>query len=341
MSREAPDDEVHWSCPECQDAGVVVNWRSTRWDRTPDVDSGRLISLLRVRAERGRSRECGHEVCTYDLLVELVAGPLDVDEPVSRTLRLSGEATLHDLHELLRQAFDREDDEPYEFMFGAPYEPEARRFAGGLTTDDQELWETQLLPLDALELDEDQKFGYLFDFGEEWVHRVTVLVVRTVEGPVEPEILDRTGCSPPQYPDGDDLWQDELIIGELDEDYPLSGLYGPYLAEEAPDSEMWLSMDELERQLLVLEAHARQDNDHPPVSSMTLHAVIHSLAETSLAEDSSERARIEARRRQGLSRHQAIHELGTRLVGQLLEETQAPQERLKKRSNRARGKARR
>ena len=50
-----------------------------------------------------------------------------------------------------------------------------------------------------------QGFLYLFDFGDEWWHEITV---EQVDAPAEkgnyPCVLDSRGQSPPQYPDEDD-----------------------------------------------------------------------------------------------------------------------------------------
>lgn len=341
ITRRELEDDILWQCPTCEDSGLVVGWQDSRWDREPALKSGELVSLLQVRAERdGRAgrrglplRQPGH---AYELSIELIGGPLDLDEAVVRRVRIGGDRTLHDLHLLIQRAFDREDDEPYEFMFGAPYEPDARRFAGGLVAggdEPEETWETQNLPLDSLELRGGQVFGYLFDFGEEWVHRVTVLSAseeRTYG--IQPRVVERVGSSPPQYPDIDELWDDDLLWNEVDDDFPLSGLYGPYDAEEPPDADSWLAMEDLERMLLIIEAHAQgMPDNHPPVESMPLHAVVHFLAETKLAEDDRKapgplppggRAQswVEGRMRAGVSRHQAIHELGEQLVREQLHE---------------------
>jgi hypothetical protein len=50
-----------------------------------------------------------------------------------------------------------------------------------------------------------QVFYYLFDFGDEWWHQITV---EAVDAPVEkgtyPQVLDHRGDSPAQYPDMED-----------------------------------------------------------------------------------------------------------------------------------------
>lgn len=333
LLREEPDDHIRWECPLCADRGRILNWHETRWDREPALRSGQVVSLLQVRAQRHGQRIARRPTRAYELLVELIGGPLDLDEIVARRVRIGGDKTLHDLHVLVRRSFDREEDEPYEFMFGAPYEIDARRFTGGLVAapdDPEDTWETQLISLDTLELNESQVFGYLFDFGEEWVHRITVLSVsKETSYAIHARVVERMGSSPPQYPDIDELWDDDPLWSDVDDDYPLTGLYGPYVADDPPDPELWQAMEDLERLLLVAEAHAQlpPDTEHGEVDSMPLHAVVHYLAENALAHGSADAAAsLKALMLAGHSRHQAIHQLGSHMVRRLLDRSSSGQQ---------------
>ena len=57
----------------------------------------------------------------------------------------------------------------------------------------------------SLKLKPKQLFFYLFDFGDEWWHEITV---ESIDAPAEkgkyPRIVDSRGESPPQYPDCED-----------------------------------------------------------------------------------------------------------------------------------------
>ncbi|PID39369.1 MAG: hypothetical protein CSB49_01545 [Proteobacteria bacterium] len=330
IRRRELEDDILWQCPTCNDSGLVVSWQDSCWDREPALKSGELVSLLQVRAERdGRGGRRGlplrQPARAYELSVELIGGPLDLEEAVIRRVRIGGDRTLHDLHLLILHAFDREEEEPYEFMFGAPYEPDARRFAGGLVvTGDEhdESWETQNLPLDSLEFGEGQVFGYLFDFGEEWVHRVTVVSISEERSyAIPPRVVERVGSSPPQYPDIDELWENDLLWDEVQDGFPVSGLFDPYNADEAQDADTWLAMEDLERLMVIIDAHGQDmPESHPSVESRLLHAVVHVLAETKLAEDRKAQSWVESRTRGGIGRHQAIHELGEQLVQEQLHE---------------------
>ena len=326
LGRDAATDEIHWSCQSCGDHGVITNWQRSRWDLQPELQGGRIVSLSLERARRSSRSLPAARLQSYELSVELVHAPLLLEERVIRQVTLTGDHTLQDLHSCLHAAFERGDEQPYEFMFGPPYDPETRRFSGpGSASDGGEgFWDTRLVRVDSLGLRAGDSFGYLYDFNDEWVHRITVLGVREASQRVTPRVIDRLGTSPawPQDPDDGPRWQD------IESSCPLSSLYGPYLAEEAPEPGDWLALDELERQLLVMEAHARGlPVGHPPIGSLPLHALSHSLAETHLCERAGEPAIDEVRCAPHASRHALIHLLGARLVRQQLDafgESMAP-----------------
>lgn len=319
LGREPETDQIHWACTLCNDKGVITNWKTTRWDLSPELKNGRIVSLSEARARRaGRVSTTSLPQRFYELDVDLIYAPVILEERVCRRIRLSGEHTLRDLHRVIHQAFDREEDEAYEFMFGPPYDPDTRRFVGtGHDQEEDEVpFEANDVHLDALNLKPNDSFGYLFDFSDEWVHRISVVSFREVRGrSVAPQVIKRWGESPPQLPSAGDPWDEDLFWNEVETTYPLTGLYGPYLAEEGVDADDWLGFDDLERHLLVMEAHTHSMPDnHPPVESMLLHAVVHVMAENVLAEkDNSMLARY---RKHGMTRHLAIHHLGEDIIRQ-------------------------
>lgn len=80
----------------------------------------------------------------------------------------------------------------------------------------------------------------------------------------------------------------------------------------APDPEAWLALDEDERQAVVLRYHKRI---RFRAGSVKMHAVIHCVVETQLAERYE--YPVEALRRlldEGLDRHDAIHAIGSVLA---------------------------
>ena len=130
---------------------------------------------------------------------------------VKRTIEIRGDQTLADLHETLFSAFDREDEHMYEFQFGErAHDPANRRYVLPMALEDTFSFGQDRPPagavdtttLDSLRLRVGQTFGYWFDFGDDWWHRIDVLAIDdTVPPGTYPKVTARVGDSPPQYPD--------------------------------------------------------------------------------------------------------------------------------------------
>jgi hypothetical protein len=150
----------------------------------------------------------------YTLEVFLIDGPMtkkfiDKNPVVSRTLEIQGDQTLEDLHDAIFDAFDREDEHLYEFQIGGkgPNDPDAKRY--GLAEVFEEMAEEDKVDgdagqtsIDALNLEEGSRFGYWFDFGDDWWHQINVISIREKAGPGNyPKVVKKVGKSPPQYTD--------------------------------------------------------------------------------------------------------------------------------------------
>ena len=62
-----------------------------------------------------------------------------------------------------------------------------------------------------LKLKEKQKLYYLFDFGDDWWHELTVLKIQNSDGSKDyPRITRKAGESPEQYPDYEEYEEDEF-----------------------------------------------------------------------------------------------------------------------------------
>ncbi|RZM79803.1 plasmid pRiA4b ORF-3 family protein [Leptolyngbya iicbica LK] len=147
----------------------------------------------------------------YILEVDLVDGPItesfaQTNPRVMRIVLIKGEQSLQDLHQILFEAFDREEAHMYEFAVGGtgPDDPDCQRYgltASGLEYDGDVAQTT----INDLNLEEGEIFGYTFDFGDNWWHVLEVKNVRkkAPKGQEYPKITSREGQSPPQYADFD------------------------------------------------------------------------------------------------------------------------------------------
>ncbi len=131
---------------------------------------------------------------------------------ISRTIEARGDHTLADLHHAIFKAFDREDEHLYEFQFGGkrPMDPKARRYGPPMAMvdpfgDRDGSADARRTTIDSLGLSTGDRFGYWFDFGDDWWHQVDLL--GTAEGAPRgklPKVTQRVGASPPQYVDWDE-----------------------------------------------------------------------------------------------------------------------------------------
>ena len=131
-----------------------------------------------------------------------------------RQIAVRGDQTLDDLHEAIYQAFDRDDEHMYSFYFPRPGRKgraairDAEEYTHPFSAADpgpfadKPLNNAKRAKLSRLDLKPGQTFMYLFDFGDEWWHEVTV---EDTDAPDDkgryPRIVERKGDSPPQYPD--------------------------------------------------------------------------------------------------------------------------------------------
>jgi hypothetical protein len=82
-----------------------------------------------------------------------------------------------------------------------------------------------------------------------------------------------------------------------------------YDPDKPVDAAEWLELDETERQIIVKQCHKRA---RVPMPSLTMHAIIHVAIETQVAEGHSAASRaLERMVAEGLSRHDAVHAVGS------------------------------
>lgn len=149
----------------------------------------------RSRREKRLSCAAAAEYTVLDVELE------GLDPPVFRRLRVPGTMSLRDLHELLQVSFEWEDYHLHTF------------YLDGIEYTDLETWEpdfadvpeprdeAQLLVEDLADLC--NEFLYVYDFGDDWHHRITLQeVVQASEVPRNEResavCLEGTGAGPPE-----------------------------------------------------------------------------------------------------------------------------------------------
>ena len=139
-----------------------------------------------------------------------------------RNIAIREGQTLHNLHNIIFEAFDRYDEHMYSFLF--PHSPQKKylnvrkiyqssdEYTHPYACEDQgpfasEGQNASKATIESLNLDEGQVFYYLFDFGDEWWHEITVEKMdETADDGDYPRVVERKGESPEQYdyPDDED-----------------------------------------------------------------------------------------------------------------------------------------
>ena len=105
------------------------------------------------------------------------------DGEVSRTVEMAGDATLHDLHDVIQQAFGWDDDHLYEFFVSGKLRDRKTQYVGSPMGDTEPFFDTGDDPrsveetrLDDLGLVRRRAMRYEFD--EHVVHKITVSTIR-------------------------------------------------------------------------------------------------------------------------------------------------------------------
>jgi hypothetical protein len=152
----------------------------------------------------------------YTLDVFIISGPVSEkfakkNPVISRTIQIRGDQTLEDLHHAVFEAFDRWDEHMYEFQFGkGPMDPKALRYVlpsalkVDIGKDKRPAGSVDQTTVESLKLKVDDRFGYWFDFGDDWWHQINVVAIEDMvpKGKL-PKVTKKVGKSPPQYADED------------------------------------------------------------------------------------------------------------------------------------------
>jgi hypothetical protein len=137
---------------------------------------------------------------------------------VRRVIDFDGRNSLWDVHSMIQTTFKLDWDHLYAFYLSGKYFDRETEFSddnsGGRAADTALLF--------RLGLRAGKSFVYLFDFGDELRHTVTVVSVTDVDAPLKkPVLVESVGKAPPQYPgdeDSDDEDSDDEDSDDEDSD---------------------------------------------------------------------------------------------------------------------------
>jgi hypothetical protein len=165
--------------------------------------------------EETTSRPDGEGPRLYTLDVFIISGPVTrkfakANPVLSRTIEIRGDQTLLDLHRAIFSAFNREEEHMHEFQFGkGPMDPEAACYVLPAAFEHPvgraPAGRVDRTTLDSLGLKVGDRFGYWFDFGDDWWHQINVeAIADKVPRGRYPKVTKKVGKSPPQYADLDE-----------------------------------------------------------------------------------------------------------------------------------------
>ncbi len=133
---------------------------------------------------------------------------------VWRKIAIREGQTLHALHDMIFVAFDREEEHLYSFFFPHSLQKKlnvrkiyqsSEEYTHPYACEDQGPFSSEgndasKATIESLGLKEGQIFFYVFDFGDEWWHQITVEKTDGIADDGEyPRIVERKGESPEQY----------------------------------------------------------------------------------------------------------------------------------------------
>ena len=173
-------------------------------------------------------------------IIELSVTLQDIAPPVTRVLQVPGDLKLDRLHLTLQAAFGWENAHLYQFCVGTPYQPEGARWVHPDMCD-----RPRDLPADGWTLDQARDIAgvdglsYLYDFGDNWTHRIDVLqTIDPKDGDLFPRLTDITGTCPPEDiggPPGYELFLGAMADPAHPEHRDLKDWYGGSFAPYRPN----------------------------------------------------------------------------------------------------------
>ena len=138
-----------------------------------------------------------------------------------RIIEASENCTFDDFHDAIFQAFDRYDEHLYSFFITRKDTKNIRSIYDApeithlMSVEDimdfgKMKKSTAKSRIGDADLNEKDVFHYLFDFGDDWWHRILVQNIdETNSNKKHMKLIKSVGESPPQYPDYDDDYDEE------------------------------------------------------------------------------------------------------------------------------------
>jgi len=175
-------------------------------------------------------------------IIELRVTLENVEPAVTRTVQVPADIRLDRLHLTIQAAMGWQNAHLYQFCVGEPYQWGAASWVAPDFVDRPED-----LPSDKATLEQAiAKAGgtgltYLYDFGDDWIHRLEVGETRAAEpGQIYPRLTDLAGTCPPEDvggPPGFDMFKHAMADPKHPEHADLKDWYGGPFDPDTPESD--------------------------------------------------------------------------------------------------------
>lgn len=119
-----------------------------------------------------------------------------LEKNIWRIFKVKHNTKLHEVHLIIQEVFDFDNDHMYSFYDGISYR-NGKEFYSADPLGESDEYED--LTVEDIELYKGKEFGYLFDFGDMWDFKIQVIdFIENEEEDIQ--IIDSKGKSPQQYP---------------------------------------------------------------------------------------------------------------------------------------------
>ena len=135
-----------------------------------------------------------------------------------RIIEVTGNCTFEDLHDKIFEAFERYDPHLYSFyLTKEDTKSKVKIWESPEITHPQntlsDVWDEKIekefadeVKIEEANLQTKDVFFYLFDFGDDWWHRIRVQTVKEIIGNKKSiKVIKSVGEAPPQYPEYEDF----------------------------------------------------------------------------------------------------------------------------------------
>ncbi len=165
----------------------------------PSVTHGRCMACL---SKQGKTHAATQKsLVVYTLKVVLQGS----DSPIWRRIQVRGNTKLDVLHMILQSAMGWGDKHSHEFIIGK------KKYANPSQELEKTLDEAEYM-LSALVKSEGQSFKYIYDFGDDWIHEVTVEKVEAKDAKLpHPVCLAGERACPPEDIGGIPGYEERLL----------------------------------------------------------------------------------------------------------------------------------